>query len=74
MAVQHTRRQKHRDRYDTHVGDRGEEKRLLCGVTNLGQWDWATRTQVDEVRTSIFHHKCVCSSAQYVYHKQHSYV
>jgi hypothetical protein len=51
IAVERTRRQKHRDRCELQVGDRGEEERLFDSATNLGQWDWATRTQVDEVRT-----------------------
>ncbi|KAF0721506.1 Transposable element P transposase, partial [Aphis craccivora] len=33
--------------------DRGEEERLFGSVTNLEQWDGATRAQVDEVRTII---------------------
>jgi hypothetical protein len=50
-AAERTRRRKHRDRCELHIGDRGEEERLFGSVTNLVRGDWATRTQVDEVRT-----------------------
>jgi len=36
IAAQPTRRQKHRDRFELQVGDRGEEERLFGSVTNLG--------------------------------------
>jgi len=53
IVAERMRRRKHRDRCELQIGDRGEEERLFGSVTNLGQWDWATRTQVDEVRTTI---------------------